>query len=88
MLAGMAARRQTSQQSVTAVAFVDEYVLATSGANDGIVKLWDLRKSFSRSAAEGQPMKSFLSREASATGRARGISSLSVNPARYVQHAP
>ena len=32
--------------SVTSVVFIDEYVLASAGANDGAVKLWDLRKSW------------------------------------------
>ena len=32
--------------SVTSVVFLDEYVLASAGATDGAVKLWDLRKSW------------------------------------------
>jgi WD40 repeat protein len=31
---------------VTSVAFLDDTVLASAGANDGTVKLWDLRKTF------------------------------------------
>jgi len=32
--------------SVTSVVFIDEYVLASAGASDGAVKLWDLRKAW------------------------------------------
>ena len=32
--------------SVTSVVFLDEYVLASAGATDGAVKLWDLRKAW------------------------------------------
>ena len=32
--------------SVTSVVFLDEYLLASAGATDGAVKLWDLRKAW------------------------------------------
>jgi WD40 repeat protein len=46
--AGASGRRRNPQgsPSVTSVVFIDEYVLASAGANDGAVKLWDLRKSW------------------------------------------
>ena len=84
-LATSKAKRSTgTQHSVTSVVFIDDTVVATAGANDGVVKLWDLRKSFSFGGKGGGAghVKSFLSREASATGRARGISSLAVNATR------
>jgi WD40 repeat protein len=39
-------RRKTEQNhhSVTSVVFLDDTVLASAGANDGTIKLWDLRK--------------------------------------------
>ncbi len=77
--AGQGRRGQDSQHSVTSVLFVDGHVLASAGANDGTVKLWDLRKAW---GPQAQPLQSFLSREASATGRPRGISSLAVNGTR------
>ena len=46
---GGASRGKKSTQgppSVTSVVFIDEYVLASAGANDGAVKLWDLRKAW------------------------------------------
>lgn len=80
---GSKARKSAgTQHSVTSVVFIDDTVVATAGANDGVVKLWDLRKSLSLKAGSGGQIKSFLSREASATGRARGISSLAVNASR------
>ncbi|CAL8317873.1 unnamed protein product [Merluccius merluccius] len=35
-----------SQQSVTVVLFRDEHTLISSGAVDGVIKMWDLRKSY------------------------------------------
>jgi WD40 repeat protein len=45
---GSSRSKKSSQAppSVTSVVFIDEYVLASAGANDGAVKLWDLRKSW------------------------------------------
>ena len=37
---------EPNHHSVTSVAFLDDTVLASAGANDGTVKLWDLRKTF------------------------------------------
>ena len=127
---GGASRGKKSTQgppSVTSVVFIDEYVLASAGANDGAVKLWDLRKAWNSevspppssrpspqscphalpalhawhaaivdalgelfwrgladaSGCGGQgkstPCRSFMTREASATGRARGITALAVS---------
>lgn len=39
--------------SVTSVVFIDEYVLASAGANDGAVKLWDLRKAWNHQVCVG-----------------------------------
>ena len=39
-------RMEQNHHSVTSVVFLDDTVLASSGANDGTVKLWDLRKTF------------------------------------------
>ncbi|CAL1288111.1 unnamed protein product [Larinioides sclopetarius] len=36
----------SAQSSVSAVAFQDEYKLASVGAGDGLVKMWDLRKTY------------------------------------------
>ena len=46
--AGSTRNKKTSHcaPSVTSVVFIDEFVLASAGANDGAVKLWDLRKSW------------------------------------------
>ena len=41
---GRASIRQVSNKSVTATVFVDGGVLASGGAEDGMVKLWDLRR--------------------------------------------
>ena len=85
--------KNSTSCSVTSVVFINDYILASAGDNDGSVKFWDLRRGWT-SRVGGlvlvvagvdiylqQTFKptSFLSREASATGRPRGITSLSVN---------
>lgn len=46
-------KAQQGPPSVTSVVFIDEYVLASAGANDGAVKLWDLRKSWNSEVIVG-----------------------------------
>ena len=38
---------QDSKQSVTAVVFQDENIIISSGACDGTIKMWDIRKNYS-----------------------------------------
>lgn len=51
VLLGKAKKRVISQpnynQSITAVLFQDEHTLLSSGATDGIIKAWDIRKHYS-----------------------------------------
>ncbi len=44
--ASAANKASAGSPSVTSVVFLDEYVLASAGATDGAVKLWDLRKAW------------------------------------------
>uniref|UniRef100_A0A8D0LA04 Denticleless E3 ubiquitin n=1 Tax=Sphenodon punctatus TaxID=8508 RepID=A0A8D0LA04_SPHPU len=47
------------QQSVTAVLLQDEHILISAGAVDGIIKVWDLRKSYSVYRQDPVAFKSF-----------------------------
>ncbi|KAG9344645.1 hypothetical protein JZ751_010330 [Albula glossodonta] len=55
---GMAPMVDT-QQSVTVVLFQDEHTLISSGAVDGIIKMWDLRKNYTVHHHEPVPMQMF-----------------------------
>lgn len=48
-----------SQQSVTVVVFRDEHTLISSGAVDGVVKMWDLRKNYSAHRQDPMPLQMF-----------------------------
>ncbi|KAJ7988037.1 hypothetical protein DPEC_G00319480 [Dallia pectoralis] len=47
------------QQSVTVVLFRDEHTLISSGAVDGIVKVWDLRKNYTAYHQDPVPLMSY-----------------------------
>ncbi|XP_069464629.1 denticleless protein homolog [Ambystoma mexicanum] len=48
-----------SQQSVTVVLFQDEHTLVSTGAVDGVVKVWDLRKTYTAYRQDPVPSKAF-----------------------------
>uniref|UniRef100_A0A8C6WRJ1 Denticleless E3 ubiquitin protein ligase homolog (Drosophila) n=1 Tax=Neogobius melanostomus TaxID=47308 RepID=A0A8C6WRJ1_9GOBI len=55
---GMAPSVDT-QQSVTVVLFRDQHTLISSGAVDGVVKMWDLRKSYSTHRQDPVALQTF-----------------------------
>ncbi|KAL0965030.1 hypothetical protein UPYG_G00275870 [Umbra pygmaea] len=55
---GMAPSVDT-QQSVTVVLFRDEHTLISSGAVDGIIKVWDLRKNYTAYHHDPVPLQAF-----------------------------
>uniref|UniRef100_A0A3Q3B5H9 Denticleless E3 ubiquitin protein ligase homolog (Drosophila) n=1 Tax=Kryptolebias marmoratus TaxID=37003 RepID=A0A3Q3B5H9_KRYMA len=55
---GMAPSVDT-QQSVTVVLFRDQHTLISSGAVDGVIKMWDLRKSYSASRHDPVPLQTY-----------------------------
>nr|XP_020484156.1 denticleless protein homolog [Labrus bergylta] len=46
-----------SQQSVTVVLFRDQHTLISSGAVDGVVKMWDLRKNYTAHRQDPVPLQ-------------------------------
>uniref|UniRef100_A0A3B4BEX4 Uncharacterized protein n=1 Tax=Periophthalmus magnuspinnatus TaxID=409849 RepID=A0A3B4BEX4_9GOBI len=48
-----------SQQSVTVVLFQDQHTLISSGAVDGVVKMWDLRKNYAAHRQDPVPLQTF-----------------------------
>uniref|UniRef100_A0A8C7FM92 Denticleless E3 ubiquitin protein ligase homolog (Drosophila) n=1 Tax=Oncorhynchus kisutch TaxID=8019 RepID=A0A8C7FM92_ONCKI len=48
-----------SQQSVTVVLFQDEHTLISSGAVDGIIKMWDLRKNYTAYHHDPIPLQAY-----------------------------
>ncbi|KAM6915707.1 denticleless protein homolog isoform 1-T2 [Xenentodon cancila] len=55
---GMAPSVDT-QQSVTVVLFQDQYTLISSGAVDGVIKTWDLRKNYTAYCHEPVPLQTY-----------------------------
>ncbi|KAF7230729.1 denticleless protein homolog [Nothobranchius furzeri] len=55
---GMAPSVDT-QQSVTVVLFRDQHTLISSGAVDGVIKMWDLRKSYSPCRHDPVPLQTY-----------------------------
>ncbi|XP_054617949.1 denticleless protein homolog [Dunckerocampus dactyliophorus] len=55
---GMAPSVDT-QQSVTVVLFRDQHTLISSGAVDGVVKMWDLRKNYTAHHHDPVPLQTF-----------------------------
>ena len=50
----------TCGSSVTAIQFQDGHTLISSSDSDGIIKVWDLRKSYDRYSRHPQPKHQFL----------------------------
>ncbi|KAM9356017.1 denticleless protein homolog [Pholidichthys leucotaenia] len=48
-----------SQQSVTVVLFRDQHTLISSGAVDGVVKMWDLRKNYTVYRSDPVPLQRY-----------------------------
>ncbi|KAK6295008.1 hypothetical protein J4Q44_G00342340 [Coregonus suidteri] len=48
-----------SQQSVTVVLFQDEHTVISSGAVDGIIKMWDLRKNYTAYHHDPIPLQAY-----------------------------
>ncbi|KAF7666042.1 hypothetical protein LDENG_00119970 [Lucifuga dentata] len=48
-----------SQQSVTVVLFRDEHTLISSGAVDGVIKMWDLRKNYTAHHHDPVPLQTY-----------------------------
>ncbi|KAM9703140.1 denticleless protein homolog [Menidia menidia] len=48
-----------SQQSVTVVLFQDQHTLISSGAVDGVVKMWDLRKNYTAYHHDPVPLQTY-----------------------------
>ncbi|XP_037605806.1 denticleless protein homolog [Sebastes umbrosus] len=55
---GMAPSVDT-QQSVTVVLFRDEHTLISSGAVDGVIKMWDLRKNYTAHRPDPVPLQTY-----------------------------
>ncbi|XP_047429862.1 denticleless protein homolog [Mugil cephalus] len=55
---GMAPSVDT-QQSVTVVLFRDQHTLISSGAVDGVIKMWDLRKNYTASRPDPVPLQTY-----------------------------
>ncbi|XP_026196554.1 denticleless protein homolog isoform X1 [Anabas testudineus] len=55
---GMAPSVDT-QQSVTVVLFRDEHTLISSGAVDGVIKVWDLRKNYTAHHQDPVPLQTY-----------------------------
>ncbi|XP_029281209.1 denticleless protein homolog [Cottoperca gobio] len=55
---GMAPSVDT-QQSVTVVLFQDQHTLISSGAVDGVIKMWDLRKNYTANRHEPVPLQTY-----------------------------
>ncbi|XP_073349210.1 denticleless protein homolog [Pagrus major] len=56
---GMAPSVDT-QQSVTVVLFQDQHTLISSGAVDGVIKMWDLRKNYTAHRQDPVPLQTYL----------------------------
>eukprot|EP00741_Cyanophora_paradoxa_P006479 tig00001003_g6272.t1 len=80
-----AARRgppaQDAQQSVTAAEFLDEEHIATGGAADGEVKIFDLRSTAGKTPPPAQRLAPALASGSGGAGRSYGVTSLSVDGA-------
>ncbi|XP_045899403.1 denticleless protein homolog [Micropterus dolomieu] len=48
-----------SQQSVTVVLFQDQHTLISSGAVDGVIKMWDLRKNYTAHRQDPVPLQTY-----------------------------
>ncbi|XP_034555914.1 denticleless protein homolog [Notolabrus celidotus] len=48
-----------SQQSVTVVLFRDQHTLISSGAVDGVIKMWDLRKNYTAQRQDPVPLQTY-----------------------------
>ncbi|XP_041661571.1 denticleless protein homolog [Cheilinus undulatus] len=48
-----------SQQSVTVVLFRDQHTLISSGAVDGVIKMWDLRKNYTAHRQDPVPLQMY-----------------------------
>ena len=70
--------------SVTAIQFQDAHTLISSSDSDGIIKVWDLRKSYDRYSS--QPMAKY---QLAYPGKSalKGYSSLALNSAKTVLYA-
>nr|XP_020459702.1 denticleless protein homolog [Monopterus albus] len=55
---GMAPSVDT-QQSVTEVLFRDQHTLISSGAVDGVIKMWDLRKNYTAHRQDPSPLQTY-----------------------------
>jgi WD40 repeat protein len=69
----------TSDTSVTAIQFQDEHTLISSSDLDGIIKVWDLRKSYDRYSRYPNPKNQFSYPGKSAL---KGYSALILNHAK------
>ena len=85
-------RRAAPTHGVSAVQYLDEHTLATGGASDGTVKIWDGRLAGARKAKSGLKLNSPLhtltpgestseSGERTGPSRAYGVIQLAVDPA-------
>ncbi|XP_043931012.1 denticleless protein homolog [Protopterus annectens] len=65
------------QQSVTVVLFQDEHTLVSAGAVDGVIKFWDLRKTYA--ACKQDPVPSKCYQYPGTSSRKLGYSSLTLD---------
>uniref|UniRef100_A0A3P9DHH2 Denticleless E3 ubiquitin protein ligase homolog (Drosophila) n=1 Tax=Maylandia zebra TaxID=106582 RepID=A0A3P9DHH2_9CICH len=70
-----------SQQSVTVVLFRDQHTLISSGAVDGVIKMWDLRKNYTAHRHDPVPLQTFPY-PGSCTRTRLGYSGLALDAAR------
>ncbi|XP_071548771.1 uncharacterized protein l(2)dtl isoform X2 [Panulirus ornatus] len=70
-----------ANNSVTGVLFQQQHILISAGASDGLIKLWDLRKTHGGGKRDPQ-CQSLL--EHSGRSSHRGFTSLSISPSRDV----
>ncbi|GAA6001490.1 WD40 repeat domain-containing protein [Rhodotorula paludigena] len=79
---GKKAKGRSATRSVTAISYLQhqENLLASAGSSDGVVKVWDLRRSHSRRVNPATYETNEDALLSTATNRPHGISSMTVAP--------
>ncbi|OXU19759.1 hypothetical protein TSAR_010467 [Trichomalopsis sarcophagae] len=77
--------KSTTTQSVTALAFQDDYTLLSCSAGDGLIKAWDLRKNYT--AHKKEPVAKHVMHYGGKRNTYNGFTSLLVDPAGITLYA-